>query len=158
MTEAPQLAIDLIKGFENCKLVAYLDKKTNGVPTIGYGTTIYNNGERVKLGDTITPEDAENELVTHCHQLADGITACVYSELNENQLSALISLAYNIGMSRFQKSTMRKLLNLLEFEAAANQFDRWVYDDKVKVDGLVNRRAKEKAVFLSNEALTQASS
>ena len=148
MTTAPQLAIDLIKEFEGCKLRSYLDG--GGVPTIGYGTTIYSNGEKVKMGQIIDPAAAAGELVTHCNLIADGITACVYSELNENQLSALISLTYNIGMTAFQKSTMRKLINLLEFEAAANQFDRWVYDNKVKVQGLVNRRAKEKAVFLAN--------
>ena len=149
MTTAPQLAIDLIKEFEGCKLRSYLDG--GDVPTIGYGTTRYSNGEKVMIGQDISQDMADFELVTHCNQLADGITACVYSELNENQFSALISLVYNIGMTAFQKSTMRKLLNLLEFEAAANQFDRWVYDNGVMVNGLVNRRAKEKAVFLSKK-------
>ena len=113
MTTAPQLAIDLIKEFEGCKLRSYLDG--GGVPTIGYGTTIYSNGEKVMIGQDISQDMADFELVIHCHQLADGIIACVYSELNENQLSALISLVYNIGMTAFQKSTIRKLINLLEF-------------------------------------------
>ncbi len=149
MTEivAPQLAIDLVSSFEGCRLNAYLDG--GGIPTVGYGTTIYSNGERVKMGDSITAVDAKNELVTFCNCLADGIMASVYTELSENQFSALISLTYNIGISAFRKSTMIKLINLLEFEAAANQFDRWVYDDGVKVQGLVNRRAKEKELFLS---------
>lgn len=152
MTEAPQLAIELIKEFEGCRLKSYLDG--GGVPTIGYGTTTYSNGEKVMIGQDISQDMADFELLTHCNILADGIIACVYPELNDNQLSALISFTYNIGMTAFQKSTMRKLINLLEFKAAANQFDRWVYDNFTGsygaiVKGLVNRRAKEKAVFLS---------
>lgn len=139
-------ALKLIKRFEGLRLEAYLDG--GGVPTIGWGTTIYHNNTKVKLGDTITQEKAHEELLQHCIKTQDSILQIVSVELSENQLSALISFVYNIGLEAFKSSTMLKLINESSFKSAAKQFDRWVYDNKVKIKGLVYRRLYEKELFL----------
>ena len=70
--------------------------------------------------------------------------------LNSNQLNALISFVYNVGINGFRNSTMLKLLNAgADKQTVANEFDRWVYDNGVKVQGLVNRRIAEKKLFLT---------
>jgi lysozyme len=69
--------------------------------------------------------------------------------LNQNQFDALVSLAYNIGTNAFSKSTLVKKLNANDIRGAADQFDVWVNAGGKRMQGLVNRRAKEKALFLS---------
>ena len=68
--------------------------------------------------------------------------------LNQNQFDALVSLTYNIGPSAFSKSTLVKKLNAGDIRGAAEQFDVWVNAGGKRMQGLVNRRAKENEVFL----------
>ena len=42
---------------------------------------------------------------------------------------------------------MLTLINQNSMALAASQFDRWVYDNGKKIQGLVNRRSKEKELF-----------
>lgn len=67
--------------------------------------------------------------------------------INQNQFDALASFVYNIGETAFAKSTMLTLINKGQLNAAASQFDRWIFDNGVKVSGLAYRRAKEKELF-----------
>lgn len=69
--------------------------------------------------------------------------------LNQNQFDALVSLAYNIGTNAFSKSTLVKKLNANDIRGAADQFDVWVNAGGKRMQGLVNRRAREKALFIS---------
>lgn len=68
--------------------------------------------------------------------------------LNQNQFDALVSLAYNIGTNAFSKSTLVKKLNSNDIRGAADQFDLWVNAGGERMQGLVNRRTVEKALFL----------
>lgn len=141
-----QVAINLVKRFEGCKLHAYLDG--GGVATIGYGTTVYNNGNKVKIGDVIDQERADFEIKAHCEKIEKSILNLVHAKLNNNQLSAIISLVYNIGINNFRFSTMLKKINNNNFVGAANEFDRWVWDNGKVIKGLQNRREEEKQIFL----------
>ena len=69
--------------------------------------------------------------------------------LTQNQFDALVSLTYNIGSGAFKNSTLLKKLNAGDYKGAANQFDVWVNAGGKRLQGLVNRRAKEKELFLS---------
>ena len=69
--------------------------------------------------------------------------------LNQNQFDALVSLTYNIGIGAFSKSTLLKKLNAGDYKGTSNQFDVWVNAGGKRLDGLVKRRAKEKALFLT---------
>jgi len=68
--------------------------------------------------------------------------------LNQNQFNALVSLAYNIGEKAFTGSTLVKRLNEGNYKAAADQFLVWVNAGGKRMQGLVNRRNKEREVFL----------
>lgn len=59
-TKISESGIRLIIGFEGIKLHAYDDGL--GIWTIGIGTTVYPNGERVKRGDSCTEEQAREYL------------------------------------------------------------------------------------------------
>ena len=137
----------IIREFEGFKAEAYLD--TGGVWTIGFGTIKYPNGQRVKKGDTCTREQAEQWLKNDCKWVDTCLDKYVTAKTTQNQFDALASFVYNIGETAFAKSTMLTLLNQNNFTAAANQFDRWVFDNGKRITGLANRRTKEKALFLS---------
>lgn len=139
---------DMIKYFEGIKLTAYLD--TGGVWTIGYGTIKYPDGTRVKKGDVITKEQAEAYMVNDTKWVDACLDKLIKVKVNQNQFDALASFVYNIGESQFSKSTMLALLNQGASKAkVAEQFDRWVYDNGKRIQGLANRRAKEKSLFLA---------
>ena len=137
--------ITLIKKWEGCKLTAYLD--SGGVWTIGYGTTFYPDGTRVKEGDTCTQEQADAWLQGHVNDLVFELLNEVKVTLNANQIKALVCFIYNIGMGAFKKSTMLRLINDGKVLEASEQFIRWNKDNGVVVPGLINRRLDEKKLF-----------
>jgi lysozyme len=130
-------------------LKAYQD--SGGVWTIGWGSTFdFDKKRKVLPGDTITQAQAQKWLEMTTSQDANEIKKLVKPYLNKNEINALISFVYNVGINAFRNSTMLKLLNSgADKKTVANEFDRWVFDDGVKVQGLVNRRIAEKKLFLS---------
>jgi lysozyme len=141
-------AIDLIKQFEGLRLNAYQD--TGGVWTIGYGTTIYPNGQPVKPGDTITSVQAEMFFRNDLEKFAQGVSDLITSNVNNNQFSALLSLAYNIGLNAFKNSTLLRLVNENPNNTEIReQFMRWVYVQNNIVQGLFNRRSQEANLYFS---------
>ena len=78
------------------------------------------------------------------------VQSIVKVPVTDNQLIALSSLSYNIGIGAFRNSTLLKLLNAgANKNDVAKQFDRWIYADGKKLDVLVKRRNAEKQLFLS---------
>lgn len=136
----------IIREFEGFRANAYLD--TGGVWTIGYGTIKYPNGTKVKKGDTCTQGQAEIWLKNDCQWVDACLDKYVKVNINQNQFDALASFIYNVGETAFVKSTMLTLINQNNMASAANQFDRWIFDNSKRIQGLVNRRAKEKELFL----------
>ena len=139
--------VDLICGFEGKRLTAYDDGV--GVWTIGFGTTVYPNGIKVMKGDTCTEAQAKTYMAHDLKKFEATVNKAVTVQLNQNQFDALLSLAYNIGASAFSQSSLVKKLNANDIRGAADQFDVWVIAGGKRMQGLVNRRAKEKALFLS---------
>lgn len=138
--------IDLISQFEGLRLNAYDDGVK--VWTIGWGTTVYPNGVKVKKGDKITLEQAKQYKAHDLAKFEKAVNDAVKVPLNQNQFNALVSLAYNIGVSAFTNSTLVKRLNEGNYKAAADQFLVWINAGGKRMQGLVNRRNKEREVFL----------
>ena len=93
-------AIALIKEFEGVHLSAYPDPLSGDEPwTIGYGTTRYSGGVPVKRGDRITIIEADMLLRLEVDRIAEKLRASVpfWKEMDDNQKSALVSFAYNLG-------------------------------------------------------------
>lgn len=153
MMQISQKGLDLIKKFEGLELEAYLDPAK--IPTIGYGTIRYPNGNKVKLGDEITEQQAEAYLLHECSKFAQRVEELVTVPLNQNQFDALVSFCYNLGDGALEQSTLLRELNEKNYSGAAAQFPRWnkatVNDVLTVLAGLVTRRAEEKALFESTE-------
>ena len=139
--------VDLICEFEGKRLVAYDDGV--GVWTIGFGTIKYPNGVRVKKGDTCTLDQAKEYMRHDLIEFEHTVNSSVKVPLNQNQFDALVSLAYNIGSNAFKSSTLVKKLNTGDYHGAADQFNVWVNGGGKRMQGLVNRRDREKLLFLS---------
>ncbi len=144
-----QNCLDLIKKWEGFKPNAYLDPV--GIPTIGYGTIRYPNGQKVQMGDVVSEAEAKAFMKLKCDEFAAVVSKNVTVTLNQNQFDALVSLCYNIGPGGFQTSTLLKKLNAGNYSEAADQFLVWNKGTKNGVkqvlDGLTNRRKDEKALF-----------
>jgi lysozyme len=141
-------AASIIAIFEGKKLKAYQDQA--GIWTIGFGST-YNIDEnrKVKEGDTITEATALRWLKTITANLQADIKNLVTVPVTQNQLDSLTSLAYNIGKTAFAESTLLEMLNAGKPKIqVADQFLRWNKVKKVVNQGLVNRRLKERELFL----------
>ncbi|EEY78548.1 phage lysozyme [Acinetobacter calcoaceticus RUH2202] len=141
--------VNQICNFEGLKLSAYDDG--TGVWTIGYGTTRYPNGKRVSEGDRCSLEQAKTYMQHDLKIFERAVNSSVKVPLKQNQFDALVSLTYNIGVGAFKHSTLLKKLNSGDYKEAANQFDVWVNAGGKRLQGLVNRRAMEKKLFLSSK-------
>jgi lysozyme len=143
-----KIAIDIIKKFEGCKLVAYKD--IVGVWTIGYGSTYYENGNKVNSGDAISQQRAESLLLTTVNKFASEVNKIVKSNVNDNQRSALISFAFNLGVGALKKSTLLKLVNSNPNDKQiAHEFMKWVNAGGKPSNGLINRRRAELHLYFS---------
>ena len=99
--------LELIKDFEGFSSSAYLD--VVNIPTIGWGSTFYEDGTKVKLGDQISKTDALKLLeVVANRDFADKIFPSIKVKVSQSQFDAMVSLAYNIGVFAFNGSTLLK--------------------------------------------------
>lgn len=127
MDLAPAIAI--IKEFEGLRLKAY--KCPAGIWTVGYGST----GPNIKQGTVWTVEQAEADLARRLtEEFVPGVQAAVKVKISNNQLCALVSLAYNIGIAALAKSSIMKCLNAGDAAAASKHFADW---NKARVNGVL---------------------
>lgn len=142
-----QNGLDLVKHFEGLYTDAYICPA--GVPTIGYGHTA-----KVTLGQSITPQEAENILQADMKSFAISVEKTIMVELNDNQFAALVSFAFNCGAGNLRASTLSRKLNLGDYDCVPSELSRWVKatdpstGKKRSLAGLVKRRAAEGALFL----------
>lgn len=156
----PLAAVGLIAEFEQgprggVALRTYLCPA--GVPTIGWGET---DPDKAVPGGRCTKEQADQWLLDDLAQRTAQARALLKRHADPHQLGAMVSLAYNIGMANFAKSTVLKAFNRGDLAAAGRAFRLW---NKAKVKGvltdlagLTRRRAAEEALFLTPDPETTA--
>jgi lysozyme len=140
-------ALKLLHKYEGLVLDAYLCPAK--VPTIGYGNTFYEDGSKVKMGDKITKERAielfENILENN---FASQVKRLIKSRVTNNQFSALVSFAYNVGVGNLKRSTLLKLVNSNPNDPAIRQqFMRWNRAGGKVLLGLTRRRESEANLY-----------
>jgi lysozyme len=147
--QASQKGLDLIKRFEGFRSKPYLCPA--GVPTIGYGSTYYQNGVKVKLTDpAISEEAAEQLLKINLVHYERGVDSMTKDHINQNQFDALVSFAYNTGLVNYKNSTLLKRVNADPNDPdIEKQFMRWVRAGGKVIKGLIVRRNAEAALYFS---------
>ena len=141
-----KFGIETMHHFEGCKLTAY--QCPAKVWTIGWGNTYYPDKTPVKQGDVITQEQANALFETVMNNFALGVKKCLTKEVNENQFSALVCFAYNVGIGSLQKSTLLKKININpNDETIAGEFGKWTKAGGKVLLGLVRRRKAESDLY-----------
>ena len=147
--------LDLIKRFEGYhKLLpdgsagAYLDPVN--IPTIGWGTISYPDGKAVKLGDVRTKVQCTDYLMHEVEIKATAVEKLVKVPLTQSMFDALVSFAYNVGTGALAESTLLRMLNNGNYEAAGQQLLVWNKGGNRVLPGLVRRRDAEMALFFKD--------
>lgn len=140
-----QKTVEFLEELEGFSPTVYKDSV--GKDTIGIGT-LWIRG----MPETVTKAQAELMCSADCQKRIQQISNFVRVELNDNQWCAVVSFCYNVGINAFKNSTLLKDLNNSDFSAAGDQFLVWdkgtVNGQKVVIQGLYNRRVKERSKFL----------
>jgi len=142
-------AFGLIRPWETFKSYPYLCPAK--VPTIGFGSTYYKDGTKVKLSDKpISLEAAESLMDFVATEMGNQIYELVEVILTQNQFDALVSFVYNVGISAFAGSRLLKKINAGLMDEAALEFPKWNKSKGKILGGLIKRRAQEMELFLEN--------
>ncbi|GAB4491818.1 MAG: hypothetical protein Tsb0010_00300 [Parvularculaceae bacterium] len=138
--------IAIIKASEGLRLEAYQGPAGNWL--IGYGHL-----EGVTPGMTITEAEAEQILRDDLRIFEDGVKRYVTVPVNENEFSAMVSIAYNKGVGGFRDTEILTRLNAGDRQGAADAFllyDTAVINGERRVlEHLSHRRAQERELFLT---------
>lgn len=144
----PMEAVALIAEFEGCRLKAY--RCPAGVWTIGWGETA-----GATPGTEWTQEYADQRFCESLTEYAAKVRAMVTQPSTPEQIGALTSLAYNIGLEGLRRSTVLRQHNAGDFAAASRAFNLWnkarVNGVLTELPGLTRRRAAEQALYLKSD-------
>ena len=137
----------LIAEFEGLSLKPYMCPAKK--PTIGYGNCYYKDGKKVTMLDKpITKEEALELLKVIVDSFTKQVDKLVSTPLNQNQINAVVSFAYNVGIGNLKNSTLLKLINKDHNQLAiSNEFLKWVNVGGEKSKGLERRRIKESQIY-----------
>lgn len=155
--------IAIIKQFEGMETKAYPDPGTGGVPwTIGYGHT----GNDVRPGTVWNQAQVEAVLKTDLVRFESLVSNALTTVVNQNQFDALVSFCFNVGpgkkgvkdgllvLKNGNPSSLLRLTNAREFDAAARQFKYWDNAAGRKMRGLTRRRAAEAFLYSGQDVAT----
>lgn len=131
----------LIKQYETCRLAAYMPTPDD-VWTCGWGST-----KGVTENTVWTQEEADARFLEDVAWVEDCVNRAVTVPMTQNEFDALSSLCFNIGCKAFSGSTLVRLLNDSDYDAAAKEFSRWNKQRGKELAGLTKRRAQEAALF-----------
>ena len=134
---------EFIKSFEGCRLAAYHGAAARpGLYTIGYGHT-----GKVQKGQKITQAEADKLFSNDLAPIEKQLPADV-PNVSQHQFDALVSFCFNLGVSAYMGSTLRRKLKAGDKLGAAAEFSKWCRANGKVVTGLQRRRNAERAMFL----------
>lgn len=131
---------NLIKKYEGCRLVAYLDPV--GIPTIGYGHT-----KGVKLGDKISMATADEYLKQDAYVAERAVDKWDRKyQFTQGQYDALVSFTFNCGTANLNKLVKNGLRSKKAIGSAIVKYNK--AGGKV-LRGLERRRKAEQVLYNS---------
>lgn len=123
--------------------------------TIGWGHT-----QGVKEGDKWSQAQADQQLMQDIAEMERIVLSCIFMQLNDNQVSALVSFTFNVGLGYKgikdglislvcgRQSSLLKYIRQGNFEMAALEFPKWDKVDGLPSRGILRRRLAEQALFV----------
>ena len=143
--QATDKGIFLIQAFEGFSAFPYRD--VAGLWTVGIGHLIKPSET---FTEPITQQEGEALLRKDLWTAERAVLRLIRVPLNDSQFDALVSFTFNLGSGSLQRSALRAKINRGEYEAAGDEFLKWVYVGGQKSKGLLRRRIAERAMFLRN--------
>lgn len=134
------IAAVLIPSLEGNSYTPYRD--VGGVLTVCNGIT----GPDVIQGKTYTQAECDALLQKHLKPYSRSVERSVKVPSNAYQKAALISFSYNVGVNAFEHSSVLRNLNAGRYQQACDGMRSWVYVDRVRIQGLANRREVEREI------------
>lgn len=168
ITKTGKRGLELIKSFEGLYLKPYLCPA--GVPTIGYGSTFYEDGTKVTLKDKPINEARAVALLQFELAMSEKyVDAYCQDDITQNQFDALVSFVYNAGPAALKASTLLVKVNKNPNDPTIREeFLKWVKADgthngidddgdgqidevgeKQTLKGLIKRRGSEADLYFS---------
>lgn len=147
LSAAAAIATAIAIPAEGLRQYAYYDPP--GILTVCYGsTTNVEKGRKYTLEECKARlDDDMMDAIQTVERFMRGVRESVRRPVSDNQLGAMTSLAYNIGIGAFRRSTLLRLFNAGDAVGAGKQFDRWNKANGRVMKGLIRRRADERAVY-----------
>lgn len=139
------VVVALVAGGEGLRTQAYKDPV--GIPTICFGET-----KNVRMGDRKSVAECKAMLEIRLDEFADGAVACLpaLADQSEKRQAAHISLAYNIGVGAYCKSTVVRLANAGYWKESCDAFLKFRFAKGIPLPGLTNRRNEERRYCLAD--------
>ena len=151
----PRQALELIEHFEG-----YHKRLADGraapylcparVPTIGIGSTFYEDRRPVTLADPPIDRERAYELLgfelRECEAAVDRLTLVKLPALSRG---ALVSFVYNAGAGAYRASGLRRRVNARDWAAVPAELLKWRMGGGVVLPGLERRRRAEAALFMA---------
>jgi lysozyme len=150
ITKVSNQALELIKKFEGFCAQPYLCPAA--CCTVGYGSTFYEDGTKVKLDDPpITEERATQLLQSVLKTFEKHVDSYARDDITQQQFDALVCFAYNVGVGALKSSTLLKLVNTNPSDPLIkNEFLKWNKAAGKVLKGLTKRREAEAELYFKN--------
>lgn len=140
-----EAGLRLLSDFEGCQLTPYQCQA--GVWTSGIGHTA-----GVTPGQTLNERQVAVNLVADVYRIERVIGRCMPSNMPQPVYDAVVSFAFNVGVTAACDSTLAKMINRQQWAQACRQLPRWVFVKGIRSPGLERRRAAEMAYCLQGVA------
>lgn len=140
--------LEMLKGLEGVIYKIYSDPAH--LPTGGVGHLLdRKERERWKIGDKVSEDQVKEWLRKDVEKASEAVNDWVVVELSQWEFDALVSFVFNVGVGAFKRSTLLKKINKGAKMRALEEFQKWSLAGGKKLPGLVNRRNKERDLFLN---------
>ena len=129
-------------GVEGQRSEPYRD--VGGVWTVCSGIT----GPDVVIGHHYSEKECNTLLYKHLAPVKKAVDGAVKVPVDNFTRAALYSFAYNVGVNAFRNSSLLRNLNAGNTQKACDDLRAWVYVNKQRNRGLVNRREIDRTVCM----------
>jgi GH24 family phage-related lysozyme (muramidase) len=107
-------------------------------PTIGFGSTVHEDGTPVKMGEKTDPVSAIKRTLTHIQKDELGLKKCVTGALSQVEYDTLVDFAYQYGVGTTCASSMVRQLNAGNYEASCRAYTLYKYSGGYDCSTLIN--------------------
>lgn len=137
--------VKFIQKYEGYVPVMYQDAV--GYWTIGYGHLMSEQDIIDYKGVTLTAKAGDDLFRKDLRKFDVGVNLYVNVPLIQTQFDAVVSFTFNVGLGNFQRSTLRRKLNLGLHAEVPSEFLRWNRAKGKVLRGLTRRRLEESIIY-----------